>query len=159
MMSGAPAHGGDVAPATSRPTHADAWPGQRTGTRDTALTDSPFGGDGGRDPLQPVDGVQLYTRRWYVLAVFTAMAFMQSMNWATWSPIATVAKQYYHWSDDTIGEWRVARAQDASRGATPRHVRLQRYLLPVADPNCPRQPCLRTGARSCSFRSRSRPGT
>lgn len=47
--------------------------------------------------------LRLYGVRWYLLAVYSWMAFMQSMNWACWSPITTSAKQHYGWTDNTMG--------------------------------------------------------
>ncbi|VDI58584.1 MFS transporter, FLVCR family, disrupted in renal carcinoma protein 2 [Mytilus galloprovincialis] len=45
----------------------------------------------------------LYTRRWWMLAVFSFSCFMQTLIWNTWGPIAQSAKTVYGWSDGTIG--------------------------------------------------------
>ncbi|XP_070536564.1 solute carrier family 49 member 4-like [Ptychodera flava] len=51
------------------------------------------------------DGQQgVYKRRWYILVVFSFTAFMQSMTWNTWGPIAdTVESVLPGWSNSDIG--------------------------------------------------------
>ncbi|XP_070536569.1 solute carrier family 49 member 4 homolog isoform X2 [Ptychodera flava] len=46
----------------------------------------------------------VYKRRWYILVVFSFTAFMQSMTWNTWGPIAdTVESVLPGWSNSDIG--------------------------------------------------------
>ena len=51
-------------------------------------------------PVKPAYVV--YPQRFYVLFVFSLLAFNQCMIWLTFSPIAQSAKQYYHISDSTV---------------------------------------------------------
>ena len=45
---------------------------------------------------------QLYPRRFYVLFVFSFLAFNQCLFWLTFSPIARSAEDYYHISEATV---------------------------------------------------------
>ena len=51
-------------------------------------------------PIKPVYVV--YPQRFYVLFVFSFLAFNQCIMWLTFSPIARSAKDYYHISDSTV---------------------------------------------------------
>ena len=44
----------------------------------------------------------VYTRRWYILIVFSVLAMMQATVWNTWGPIAETVNNVYHWSDKTV---------------------------------------------------------
>lgn len=43
-----------------------------------------------------------YKRRWYILAIFSALCFTQGMVWNTWGPVATSAEFYYGWNDSDV---------------------------------------------------------
>ena len=43
-----------------------------------------------------------YKKRWYILLLFSMMAFTQANNWNTWGPIATSAKFAYGWNNSMI---------------------------------------------------------
>ena len=45
---------------------------------------------------------KVYKRRWYVLFVFTAEAFIFNMTWNTWGPIQEQFKAAYGWTDFNI---------------------------------------------------------
>ena len=42
---------------------------------------------------------RVYKRRWYVLFVFTAQAFIFNMAWNTWGPIQEPCKVAFDWTD------------------------------------------------------------
>ena len=42
---------------------------------------------------------KVYKRRWYVLFVFTAQAFIFNMAWNTWGPIQEPSKVAFDWTD------------------------------------------------------------
>ena len=42
---------------------------------------------------------KVYKRRWYVLFVFTAQAFIFNMAWNTWGPIQEPSKVAFGWTD------------------------------------------------------------
>lgn len=42
---------------------------------------------------------KVYKRRWYVLSVFTAQAFIFNMAWNTWGPIQEPSKVAFDWTD------------------------------------------------------------
>ena len=42
---------------------------------------------------------KVYKRRWYVLFVFTAEAFIFSLTWNTWGPIQESCKAVLGWTD------------------------------------------------------------
>ena len=42
---------------------------------------------------------KVYKRRWYVLFVFTAEAFIYNMTWNTWGPIQEPSKVAFGWTD------------------------------------------------------------
>ena len=46
--------------------------------------------------------VKVYKRRWYVLFVFTAEAFIYNMAWNTWGPIQEPSKVAFGWTDFNI---------------------------------------------------------
>ena len=45
---------------------------------------------------------EVYTRRWYVLAVFSLSAAIQGGGWATWGPITQSCKAVFAWSDAKV---------------------------------------------------------
>lgn len=45
----------------------------------------------------------VYTRRWWLLAMFALSGFVQNIVWNTWGPIAQSAKTVFGWSDGQIG--------------------------------------------------------
>ena len=46
--------------------------------------------------------LQVYTRRWYILATFSLINGMQCLIWDTFGPIANSIKYAYDWNDSTI---------------------------------------------------------
>ena len=75
---------------------------------------SPPGEDWGDSPPNPVADQDhsgfsqlaqefvYYKRRWYILFVYSMMAFTQSLSWNTWGPIASSAKYAYGWDNGMI---------------------------------------------------------
>ncbi|XP_007227988.2 solute carrier family 49 member 4 [Astyanax mexicanus] len=51
--------------------------------------------------VQPVNG-RVYARRWVVLALFSALGFLQGLVWNTWGPIQNSAKHAYGFSSTDI---------------------------------------------------------
>ncbi|XP_006636405.1 solute carrier family 49 member 4 [Lepisosteus oculatus] len=51
--------------------------------------------EGEREPLLDQVQSRVYGKRWLVLAIFSALGFMQGMVWNTWGPIQISAKQVY----------------------------------------------------------------
>ncbi|CAC5412617.1 DIRC2 [Mytilus coruscus] len=45
----------------------------------------------------------IYTRRWWVLGIFSLNCFMQAIIWNTWGPIAQSAKEAFGWDDGQVG--------------------------------------------------------
>ena len=45
----------------------------------------------------------VYTRRWWIIAVFSYNCITQTLIWNTWGPIAQSAKEVFGWDDATIG--------------------------------------------------------
>lgn len=45
---------------------------------------------------------KVYKRRWYVLFVFTAEAFVYNLAWNTWGPIQEPSKFAYGWTDFNV---------------------------------------------------------
>ena len=45
---------------------------------------------------------KVYKRRWYVLFVFTANAYVYNMAWNTWAPIQEPTKLAFGWTDFDI---------------------------------------------------------
>jgi hypothetical protein len=45
----------------------------------------------------------VYTRRWWIIAVFSYNCITQTLIWNTWGPIAQSAKEVFGWDDVTIG--------------------------------------------------------
>ena len=43
-----------------------------------------------------------YKRRWYILFIYSMLAFTQSLSWNTWGPIASSAKFAFGWSNSFI---------------------------------------------------------
>ena len=46
--------------------------------------------------------IVVYTRRWYVLMVFSLMSTTQGFVWGTWGPIATSTHYTFGWADSDI---------------------------------------------------------
>ena len=44
----------------------------------------------------------VYTRRWYILILFSLMAGTQGAVWNTWGPISSTAEEVFGWGDSTI---------------------------------------------------------
>ena len=44
----------------------------------------------------------VYTRRWYLLLLFSLVALMQTLIWATWGPISQSAEAVFSWDDSNI---------------------------------------------------------
>ena len=42
---------------------------------------------------------KVYKRRWYVLSVYTAQAFIYNLAWNTWGPIQEPGKIAFGWTD------------------------------------------------------------
>ena len=56
-----------------------------------------------KSSLLPSDDCIVYTRRWYILAVFSLLALYQCCIWNTWGPVEKVAKVVFtSWSNQTI---------------------------------------------------------
>ncbi|XP_067686516.1 solute carrier family 49 member 4 homolog [Haliotis asinina] len=53
--------------------------------------------------LDSTRNIKSYRRRWYVLAVFSYAAFLQSGVWNTFGPIAQSAKAVFGWSNASLG--------------------------------------------------------
>ncbi|GFO30325.1 disrupted in renal carcinoma protein 2-like protein [Plakobranchus ocellatus] len=45
---------------------------------------------------------EIYSRRWYLLFLFSMTALVWNAIWSTWGPVAQSAKQVYHWNDGDI---------------------------------------------------------
>ena len=45
---------------------------------------------------------KVYKRRWYVLFVFTAEAFIYNLAWNTWGPVQEPSKVAYGWTDFNV---------------------------------------------------------
>jgi len=45
---------------------------------------------------------KVYKRRWYVLFVFTAEAFIYNLAWNTWGPIQEPSKVAFGWTDFNV---------------------------------------------------------
>ena len=54
------------------------------------------------EPVHAVDKTKVYTRRWYVLFVFSLMGLLNSLIWNTWGPISNSASNVFDWSDAEI---------------------------------------------------------
>jgi len=46
--------------------------------------------------------LQIYSRRWYILMLFSLVNVMQSLMWNTWGPLAHSAEVAFGWSLDDI---------------------------------------------------------
>lgn len=46
--------------------------------------------------------IRVYKRRWYVLILFSLLAFTQGSFWITWGPIAASSEYAFGWSDADI---------------------------------------------------------
>lgn len=45
---------------------------------------------------------KLYKRRWYMLFIFSMIAFVQGGIWNTWGPIAAASEEAFNWTDADI---------------------------------------------------------
>ena len=45
---------------------------------------------------------RLYATRWWVLASFCALSFLQALCWNFYSPVSFAAKALYNWTDNNI---------------------------------------------------------
>ena len=59
------------------------------------------------DETQPLLGADksattVYTRRWYLLLLFSLVALIQTLIWATWGPISQSAEAAFSWDDSNI---------------------------------------------------------
>ena len=56
----------------------------------------------------PAHQFTIYSRRWYILVLYSMYGMTQLIIWMQWGPIATTAEDAFHWSDGTIaliGNW------------------------------------------------------
>ena len=44
----------------------------------------------------------VYSRRWWILTIFSLNCFIQAVIWNTWGPIAQSAKEVFLWDDGQI---------------------------------------------------------
>merc|ERR1712150_22758 len=61
-------------------------------------TDSARGSNAGINK----DGIRVYKRRWYVLILYSLLAFTQGAFWVTWGPIAASSEYAFDWTDADI---------------------------------------------------------
>lgn len=47
--------------------------------------------------------IVIYTRRWWILLIFSFNCITQTLIWNTWGPIAQSAKAVFIWNDATVG--------------------------------------------------------
>lgn len=74
------------------------------------LNDSVSGGSlesidrGEKEPLvgTRVTATAVYTRRWYLLLLFSLCCMLWTLIWATWGPIAQSAEAAFSWDDSNI---------------------------------------------------------
>lgn len=52
--------------------------------------------------IKPEVRTEVYSRRWYLLALFSVSAMLWNAIWSTWGPIAQSAKAVYGWNDGDI---------------------------------------------------------
>lgn len=52
--------------------------------------------------LQSASSTRLYTRRWYILVVFSLTCIVDGIMWNTWGPINQSAKAVYNWSNTEL---------------------------------------------------------
>ncbi|XP_061164418.1 solute carrier family 49 member 4 homolog [Saccostrea echinata] len=52
--------------------------------------------------IDPDTETHIYKRRWYVLIVYSLLAFTQGGYWNTWGPIAATSEDAFGWSDADI---------------------------------------------------------
>ena len=56
-----------------------------------------------KSSLLPSDDCIVYTRRWYILAVFSLLALYQCCIWNTWGPVVDVVTVVYpDWTQSTV---------------------------------------------------------
>ena len=55
-----------------------------------------------RDDIVKSRETKLYKRRWYILFVFSMIAFVQGGIWNTWGPIAAASEEAFGWTDADI---------------------------------------------------------
>jgi len=46
--------------------------------------------------------IRVYTRRWYILFLFSFLALYQCTVWNTWGPVTNSVEQVWHWDTDTV---------------------------------------------------------
>lgn len=61
------------------------------------LSDSACGSNAGTN-----NEIRVYKRRWYVLILFSLLAFTQGSFWITWGPIAASSEYAFGWTDADI---------------------------------------------------------
>jgi len=54
------------------------------------------------DSTEDLPELRVYTRRWYILALFCGMACHQCIVWNTWGPIESGAQYAFDWSESTV---------------------------------------------------------
>lgn len=57
---------------------------------------------GGVESTENLPELRVYTRRWYILALFCGMACHQCIVWNTWGPIESGAQYAFDWSESTV---------------------------------------------------------
>ena len=55
-----------------------------------------------KDDNNNPDGIKVYKRRWYILMVFSLLAFTQGGYWNTWGPIAHSSEDAFSLTDADI---------------------------------------------------------
>lgn len=53
-------------------------------------------------PLLGDVSTRVYTRRWYMLAIFSLLSALQGAGWGTWGPITQTAKAVFRWTDSSV---------------------------------------------------------
>lgn len=53
-------------------------------------------------PKNDSDGIKIYKKRWYILFVFSLLAFTQGGYWNTWGPIAHSSEDAFSLTDGDI---------------------------------------------------------
>ena len=72
------------------------------GTHDPPLSHDAINGSCDPDAPEVTSRPMTYKKRWYILLLYSMMAFTQANNWNTWGPIATSAKFAYGWNNGMI---------------------------------------------------------
>jgi len=57
---------------------------------------------GSVESTEDLPELRVYTRRWYILALFCGMACHQCIVWNTWGPIESGAQHAFDWSESTV---------------------------------------------------------